>query len=209
MWLPGTWPWQTVWCIAQITDWTIYSPLLLNNGPSWPLVLTPPGFPCGVSPVAQRWRIHLQCRIHQEMWVWSLGQEDPLKEGMETHSSILAWGSPWTEEPGSLQSTGSQRVKYAWSILAHTHTRVPLYTRADCELGGAEGSIPQTTVGMASTSEAGKGSSSHLMDLLPQTRALCVSRTGNKICNSAEHLHERCQGYRCCPGHKPLFITIS
>ena len=42
----------------------------------------------------------------------SLGQEDPLEEGMETHSSILAWRIPWTEEPGGLQSMGSQRVRY-------------------------------------------------------------------------------------------------
>ena len=40
--------------------------------------------------------------------VQSLGQEDPLEEGMETHSSILAWRTPWTEEPGGLQSVGSQ-----------------------------------------------------------------------------------------------------
>ena len=46
----------------------------------------------------------------QEMWVPSLGQEDALEEGMATHSSILAWRIPWTEEPGGLQSVGSQRV---------------------------------------------------------------------------------------------------
>ena len=40
----------------------------------------------------------------QETWVRSLGWEDPLEEGMATHSSILAWGLPWTEEPGGLQS---------------------------------------------------------------------------------------------------------
>ena len=40
----------------------------------------------------------------------SLGGEDPLEEGMATHSSALAWRIPWTEEPGGLQSTGSQRV---------------------------------------------------------------------------------------------------
>ena len=39
-----------------------------------------------------------------------VGQEDPLEEGMATHSSILAWEIPWTEEPGGLQSMGSQRV---------------------------------------------------------------------------------------------------
>ena len=45
----------------------------------------------------------------QETWVRSLGQEDPLEKDMATHSSILAWRIPWTEEPGGLQSMGSQR----------------------------------------------------------------------------------------------------
>ena len=44
----------------------------------------------------------------QEMQLWSLGQEDPLKKEMATHSSILAWESPWTEESGGLQSIRSQ-----------------------------------------------------------------------------------------------------
>ena len=44
----------------------------------------------------------------RETWVWSLGREDPLEKGMATHSSILAWSIPWTEEPGGLQSTRSQ-----------------------------------------------------------------------------------------------------
>ena len=43
----------------------------------------------------------------QETWVPSLGQEDPLEEGVAAHSSILAWRIPWTEEPGGLQSVGS------------------------------------------------------------------------------------------------------
>ena len=46
----------------------------------------------------------------QEMWVQSLGQEDPLEEEMATHSYILAWRIPWREEPGGLWSIGSQRV---------------------------------------------------------------------------------------------------
>jgi len=45
-----------------------------------------------------------------ETWVQSLGWEDPLEEGVATHSSILAWRIPWTEEPGGLQSMGSHRV---------------------------------------------------------------------------------------------------
>ena len=48
--------------------------------------------------------------VMQETQVQSLGQENPPEEGMATHSSILAWRIPWTEEPGGLQSVGSRRV---------------------------------------------------------------------------------------------------
>ena len=48
----------------------------------------------------------------QEIWVPSLGREDPLEKEMATHSSIFAWIIPWTEEPGELQSMGSQRVRH-------------------------------------------------------------------------------------------------
>ena len=51
----------------------------------------------------------------QKASVRSLGWEDPLKEGMAIHSSILAWRIPWTEEPGRLQSMGSQRVGHDWA----------------------------------------------------------------------------------------------
>ena len=47
-----------------------------------------------------------------DSWVQSLGWEDSLEEGMATHSSILAWRIPWTEEPGGLQSKGSQTTGY-------------------------------------------------------------------------------------------------
>ena len=46
----------------------------------------------------------------QETWVQSLSQEDPLEKEIAIYSSILEWGIPWTEEPGRLQSMGSQRV---------------------------------------------------------------------------------------------------
>ena len=58
----------------------------------------------------------------QEMQAGSLGQEDPLEKEIATHSSILAWEIPWTEEPVRLQSTGSQRVGHDSE---HTHTYVP------------------------------------------------------------------------------------
>ena len=51
----------------------------------------------------------------QETWVKSLGREDPVKEETATHSSILAWKIPQTEEPGRLQFVGSQRVGHNWA----------------------------------------------------------------------------------------------
>ena len=57
--------------------------------------------------------------VRQETQVWSVGLEDPLDRGMATHSSILAWKTLWTEDPGRLQSTGSQRVGHAWATNFH------------------------------------------------------------------------------------------
>ena len=59
------------------------------------------------------------------MWGQSLGQEDTLEEGLATHSSILAWEIPWTEEPGGLQSKGSQRVGHIWSNLGQMNHVIP------------------------------------------------------------------------------------
>ena len=59
----------------------------------------------------------------QETWVQSLGWDDPLEKGMATHSSVLAWRIPWTEEPGGLQSMGSQRVDTTEQLI-HSHTHV-------------------------------------------------------------------------------------
>ena len=61
------------------------------------------------------------CLPVQEMQVPSLGQEDPLEKEMTTHSSILAWEIPWTEEPGRLQSMGSQRFRHNL-VLKRQHT---------------------------------------------------------------------------------------
>ena len=61
----------------------------------------------------------------QETWVWSLCGEDPLEESMTTHSSVLAWETPWTEEPGSLHSKGSQKSRTG---LSDWTTTSPLLT---------------------------------------------------------------------------------
>ena len=61
----------------------------------------------------------------QETQVWSLGQEDPMQKGMATHSSILAWRIPWTEEPGRLQSMGLQRIRH--DLATNTNTYIYAY----------------------------------------------------------------------------------
>ena len=74
--------------------------------------------PGGASGKKLAWR----CGRH-ETHVQSLDQEDSLEEGTAIHSSILAWRTPWTEEPGGLQSMGSQRVGHDRSDLACTSGR--------------------------------------------------------------------------------------
>jgi len=67
--------------------------------------------------------------IIQSAWFW----EDPLEKEMATHSSVLAWRIPWTEEPRGLQSTGSQRVGHNWATnTTHIHTRHVQGIRSSC-----------------------------------------------------------------------------
>ena len=90
--------WSNDWCFCLLTGlWLIYYHIWL-------------GVNIRVSQVVQWGRISLPL---QETWVQSLGWKDPLEEDMATHSTILAWEFPWTEEPGGLQSMGSQRVGYS------------------------------------------------------------------------------------------------
>ena len=62
----------------------------------------------------------------QDIQVWSLGQEDPLEKEMATHSSILAWTIPWTEESGGLGSKGSKRVRHVWATNTYTFLFISL-----------------------------------------------------------------------------------
>ena len=72
-----------------------------------------------------RWLSGEESACNSGETVRSLGLEDPLKEEMATHSSIPAWRIPWTEEPGGLQSVGSQRVGHNW---AHTYVCICIHT---------------------------------------------------------------------------------
>ena len=69
-----------------------------------------------------------------EIQVQSLGGEHPLEKGMATHSSILAWRIPWTEESGRLHSMGSQRVGHNWATNTHTHTHTQTHTHTHASL---------------------------------------------------------------------------
>ena len=84
------------------------------------------------------------------MWVWSLGQGVSLEEEMATHSSILIWKIPWTEEPGGLQFMGLQKVRYSW-MTEHSTVHWNLYMREEKRIGGLEClGILQTKVRAAS-----------------------------------------------------------
>ena len=71
-------------------------------------------------------KTHLSMQEMKEMQALSLGQEDPLEEGMATHSSILAWRIPWIEEPGGLWAIGLQRVGHdgGHMLLGQIHSTV-------------------------------------------------------------------------------------
>ena len=69
-----------------------------------------------------------------ETWVRSFGQEDPVEEEMATHSSILAWETSWTEEPGRIQSVGC-RVRYDWATKTFTFTFMVPLVPAPCLKG--------------------------------------------------------------------------
>ena len=60
----------------------------------------------------------------QEIQIWSRTWKDPLKKEMATHSNILAWRIPWTEEPAGLQSMGPQRVRNDWASLTVTVSEI-------------------------------------------------------------------------------------
>ena len=85
--------------------------------------------------MAQWQRICLPVEEMQEIPVRSLGQEDPLEKEMATHSSILSWKIPWTEEPGGLQSMGLERIGHDWaeqSLPERTSSSTELINSAPC-----------------------------------------------------------------------------
>ena len=75
------------------------------------------------SPIAQQVRNLPAMQETQETWVQSLGGEDPLEKETATHSNILAWKIPGTEDPGGQKANGSQRDRHNWVIKRHTCTR--------------------------------------------------------------------------------------
>ena len=105
-----------------------------------------------------------------ETQVWSLGWEDPLEKEMATHSSIFVWKIPRTEEPGRLQSTGLQRVRYNWSDLAAGKQREYIQLRGQTSRlddvsknqQNKSGIMPQPNLASADSKCLGKESSNHV-----------------------------------------------
>ena len=93
---------------------------------------------------AQLSRICMLVKEMQETWVWSLGREDPLEKEMATHSSILAWEIPWTEEPGGYSPWSCKEWDMSeWACThppAHPHTHIsPSHSMTDRAWGGTRG----------------------------------------------------------------------
>ena len=112
--------------MSSLTQWTW---VWVNSGSWWwtgrPGVL----LFVGSQRVGHDWATELNWTIFiknlpamQEIQVWSLGEKHCLEEEMATHSGILAWRIPWTEEPGGLQSRGLQRVGHGWAANTFTST---------------------------------------------------------------------------------------
>ena len=102
--------WGNIFLLFQATKFAIFVTVCACLGASQ------------VVPVDQASLVALLVKIPpamQETWSWSLGGEDPREKEMATHSSILAWKVPWTEEPGRIQSMGSQRVRHDWATSLH------------------------------------------------------------------------------------------
>ena len=121
-------------CLLHLNKlWTLILPL--NSLHVWTLSIPPTCLYCILpiifcfpgGSVVKRCKRH-QCRRLKRCRFQSLGKKDPLEKEMETQSSNLAWKIPWTEEPGSLQSMGSQRVWHNWATdLTHTHTHTHIH----------------------------------------------------------------------------------
>ena len=124
----------------ESTDWASLAAQLVKNLPAMqeievliPGLGRPPGEGIGY-PLQYSWASLLAQEVKNlpavwETWVRSLGQEDPLDEGMATHSSTLAWRIPGTGEPGGLQSMGSQRVGHDWATKNSTEHWVEFSVR--------------------------------------------------------------------------------
>ena len=159
----------------------------------------------GASQVAQTVR---NLPTMQKTQVWSLGQEDLLEKRMATHSSILAWKIPWTEEPGRLQSMRLQRVRHDWATSTHTHTH--------------ERFIPQL---LSPPWRSGSGAessylfSSHLVPLVnsiprgfPKVTSLTQTLGGEQKMNNKKHLSHsydsgNSNGFRNCARDRVRRLT--
>ena len=127
------------------------------------------------SQVAQWWRVCLPMQETLETWVRSLQWEDPLEEEMATHSSVLTWRIPWTEEPVRLQSMGLQRVGHNWAC---TH----VYTASNTKYYNFTNAIKQMTSKVSFKNKSkGRRGKSPMIDEFPNFKA-------SKLCgNESSH----------------------
>ena len=126
----------------------------------------------------------------QETWVRSLGREDPLEKEMATHCTILAQRIPWTEEPGRLQSTGSQRVGHDWVTSLHFTSLIGRDQDAEKDWGQEKGAAEDEMVRQNYQLNA------HECEQTPgdsegQASLVCYSPWGHKEWDMTEHLNNK------------------
>ena len=118
-----------------------------------------------------------------------LGSIDSLEEGVATHSSILAWRNPWTEEPGRLQSTGSQRVRHDWRSLACKHMKKKIRPRSQCPGSSPRGTPPCPWWEPLTEAASGSGQRRPGEEALPVTDQESPDPTSGLSPGSGDHTH--------------------
>ena len=128
----------------------------------------------------------------RETWVRSLGQEDPLEKGMATYSSILSWRIPWTEEPGRLQSMGSQRIGHDWATntltVCTSHCR-PYFPLCALRTGTGRQHASGSSTGLTIRQTGLRSSLCYSLAPWPQASHLLSSHISALKCKMSPRLH--------------------
>ena len=155
----------------------------------------------------------------RETQVWSLAREDPLEKEMATHSSTLAWRIPWTEKPGRLQSTGSQRLGHDWATSLHIYASFWHHGQqsnlVECMCSWSQGLFVFFSWGWVLFRTQGRPRSSSpsgrydpLIRSYMENQAACGQGTGHKVGKKSVQTLPHAQGHRVSDRASPLYECL-